>query len=162
MVKVSFGMLFDCVTPSSKHMLQVRCSSVEIKPLFALPEHHPPPAPGTAGGQHTMGLASRGCGATAHSPGRRRSHIRRHHRRRCGRHRFSAGRRRRKTRAGATSNARQGEGDEGPARAAAADGDGVHEDAAAAPGRPFDSTKPAALRAGSVGRDPNPMQHPYT
>ena len=24
-------------------MLQVRCSSVEIKPLFALPEHHPPP-----------------------------------------------------------------------------------------------------------------------
>ena len=32
MVKVSFGMLFDCVTPSSKHMLQVRCSSVEIKP----------------------------------------------------------------------------------------------------------------------------------
>ena len=32
MVKVSFGMLFDCVTLSSKHMLQVRCSSVEIKP----------------------------------------------------------------------------------------------------------------------------------
>ena len=26
MVKVSFGMLFDCVTLSSKHMLQVRCS----------------------------------------------------------------------------------------------------------------------------------------
>ena len=32
MVKVSFGMLFDCMTLSSKHMLQVRCSSVEIKP----------------------------------------------------------------------------------------------------------------------------------
>ena len=26
MVKVSFGMLFDCVALSSKHMLQVRCS----------------------------------------------------------------------------------------------------------------------------------------
>ena len=32
MVKVSFSMLFDCVTLSSKHMLQVRCSFVEIKP----------------------------------------------------------------------------------------------------------------------------------
>ena len=30
--EVSFGMLFDCMTLSSKHMLQVRCSSVEIKP----------------------------------------------------------------------------------------------------------------------------------
>lgn len=139
-------------------MLQVRCSSVEIKPLFALPEHHPPPAPGTAGGQHTMGLASRGCGATAHSPGRRRSHIRRHHRRRCGRHRcrhrFSARRRRRKTRARATSNARQGEGDEGPARAAAADDD-AREGAAAAPGRPFESDKARGAESGrSFGREP--------
>ena len=152
MVKVSFGMLFDCVTLSSKHMLQVRCSPWGLSR----------PSPFAMNTPHTGGLL-----------GRRFKRLRRHRTLTLAPALADAA-----VAAAAAAaapapsaiaaaaaparegggeeedDARRGGGDEGPAQAAAADDDDddddddAREDAAAAPGRPFDSDKARGAESG--------------
>merc|ERR1719353_2803899 len=127
MVKVSFGMLFDCVRLSSKHMLQVRCSPWGLS--------HP--SPFAMNTPHTGGLL-----------GRRFKRLRRHRTLTLAPAPAPA----REGGGGEEDDARRGGGDEGPAQAAAADDDDddddAREDAAAAPGRPFDSDKARGAESG--------------
>ena len=144
MVKVSFGMLFDCVTLSSKHMLQVRCSPWGLSR----------PSPFAMNTPHTGGLlglrfkrlrrhrtltlapaladAAVAAAAAAPTPAAI----------------AAAAAPAREGGGGEEDDARRGGGDEGPAQAAAADDDDAREDAAAAPGRPFDSDKARGAESG--------------
>ena len=153
MVKVSFGMLFDCVTLSSKHMLQVRCSPWGLSR----------PSPFAMNTPHTGGLL-----------GRRFKRLRRHRTLTlapaladaavAAAAAAAAAARPRPRPApaaiaaaparggggGEEGDAQRGGGDEGPAQAAATadDDDDAREDAAAAPGRPFDSDKARGAESG--------------
>jgi len=153
MVKVSFGMLFDCVTLSSKHMLQVRCSPWGLSR----------PSPFAMNTPHTGGLlglrfkrlrrhrtltlaptladaavAAAAAAAIAPTPAAIAAAI------------AAAAAPAREGGGGEEDDARRGGGDEGPAQAAAAadDDDDAREDAAAAPGRPFDSDKARGAESG--------------
>jgi hypothetical protein len=156
MVKVSFGMLFDCVTLSSKHMLQVRCS------LWGLSR----PSPFAMNTPHTGGLlglrfkrlrlhrtltlapaladaavaAAAAAAAAPPAPAPAPAAI------------AAAAAPAREGGGEEEDDARRGGGDEGPAQAAAAadddDDDDAREDAAAAPGRPFDSDKARGAESG--------------
>ena len=149
MVKVSFGMLFDCVTLSSKHMLQVRCSPWGLSR----------PSPFAMNTPHTGGLLGRrfkrlrrhrtltlapaladaAVAAAAAAPAPAPSAI------------AAAAAPAREGGGEEEDDARRGGGDEGPAQAAAAaddDDDDAREDAAAAPGRPFDSDKARGAESG--------------
>ena len=152
MVKVSFGMLFECVTLSSKHMLQVRCSFVEIKPSMNITHR------GTAPWASLRGLRRHRALTRPPWPTPQSRSSRRHHRGRrrrcCGRlrcrRRFSPRRRRRRgddDDDDADARRGGGGGDEGPAQAAAND-DGARGGAVAAPGRPFDSDKARGAESG--------------
>jgi hypothetical protein len=151
MVKVSFGMLFDCVTLSSKHMLQVRCSPWGLSR----------PSPFAMNTPHTGGLL-----------GRRFKRLRRHRTLTLAPALADAAVAAAAAAAAPTpsaiaaaaaparegggeeeDDARRGGGDEGPAQAAVADDDDdddddAREDAAAAPGRPFDSDKARGAESG--------------
>ena len=152
MVKVSFGMLFDCVALSSKHMLQVRCSPWGLSR----------PSPFAMNTPHTGGLLGRrfkrlrrhrtltlapaladaavaaAAAAAAAAPTPTPSAI------------AAAAAPAREGGGEEEDDARRGGGDEGPAQAAAAatDDDYAREDAAAAPGRPFDSDKARGAESG--------------
>ena len=155
MVKVSFGMLFDCVTLSSKHMLQVRCSPWGLSR----------PSPFAMNTPHTGGLlglrfkrlrlhrtltlapaladaavaAAAAAAAAPPAPAPTPAAI------------AAAAAPAREGGGEEEDDARRGGGDEGPAQAAAAaddDDDDAREDAAAAPGRPFDSDKARGAESG--------------